>query len=99
MRQGQLRGLAVASAKRLSVAPYLPTMAEHGVAGVEISSWSELFVPAKTSREIIRTIHVDTISEQAVGERLEQGGVVVIGSTPASFLSYKIAKWDSHQRG
>jgi hypothetical protein len=48
----------------------------------------------QTSREIIRTIHVDTISEQAVGERPETGDVAVIGSTPdelASFLSYKIA--------
>jgi tripartite-type tricarboxylate transporter receptor subunit TctC len=36
-RQGQLRGLAVASARRLEVAPDLPTMAEAGVAGVEVS--------------------------------------------------------------
>src|SRR5262249_61546096 len=54
VRQGQLRGLAVASAKRLSVAPDLPTMTEAGVAGVEVSSWSAFFVPARTPGDIVR---------------------------------------------
>jgi len=99
VRQGQLRGLAVASTKRLTVAPDLPTMAEAGVAGVEVSSWAAFFVPAQTSRDIIRKIHADTVpalAEPAVKGRLEQGGVVVIGSTPAelgSFLASEMDKW------
>jgi tripartite-type tricarboxylate transporter receptor subunit TctC len=99
VRQGQLRGLAVASAKRLSVAPDLPTMAEGGVAGAEVSSWSAFFVSAKTPPELIRKIHADTVAalaEPAVREKLEQGGVVVIGSTPeelASFLRSEMDKW------
>src|SRR5262249_35943396 len=83
LRQGQLRALALASAKRLSVAPDLPTMAEAGVAGVEVSSWSAFFVPAKTPGDIIRKIHdatVAALAEPAVREKLEAGGVVVIGS-------------------
>jgi tripartite-type tricarboxylate transporter receptor subunit TctC len=99
VQQGQLRGLAVASAKRLPVAPDLPTMAEAGVAGVEVSSWAAFFVPAKTSRDIIRKIHGDTVAalaEPAVRGKLEQGGVAVIGSTPAeldSFLASEMDKW------
>ena len=99
VRQGQLRALAVASAKRLSVAPDLPTMAEAGVAGVEVSSWSAFFVPAKTSRDIIRKIHADTVAalaEPAVRDKLEAGGVVVVGSTPdelAAFLGSEMDKW------
>jgi tripartite-type tricarboxylate transporter receptor subunit TctC len=99
VRQGQLRALAVATAERLSVAPDLPTMAEAGVAGVEVSSWSAFFVPAKTPREIIRKIHADTLAALAqpvIRERLEQGGVVVIGSAPdelASFLGSEMDKW------
>jgi tripartite-type tricarboxylate transporter receptor subunit TctC len=98
-RQGQLRALAVASAKRLEVAPDLPTMAEAGVSGVEVSSWSAFFVPAKTPRDIIRKIHDDTVAalaEPAVREKLEQSGVVMIGSTPdelASFLGSEMDKW------
>src|SRR5262245_65596579 len=60
VRQGQLRALAVASAKRLSVAPDLPTMAEAGVAGVEVSSWSAFFVSARTPGDLIRKIYDDT---------------------------------------
>ena len=99
VRQGQLRGLAVASAKRLSVAPDLPTMTEAGVAGVEVSSWSAFFVPAKTPGDIIRKIHTDTVAalaEPAVRGKLEAGGVEVIGSTPdelAAFLGSEMDKW------
>jgi len=99
VRQGQLRALAVATAKRLEVAPDLPTMAEAGVAGVEVSSWSAFFVPAKTPQVIIGKIHDDTVAvlaEPAVRGKLEQVGVVVIGSTPdelAAFLSAEMDKW------
>jgi len=60
-------------------------MAEAGVAGVEVSSWSGFFVPAGTPQQIIRKIHADTVAalaEPAVREKLEQGGDLVIGSTP-----------------
>src|SRR6266852_5960596 len=99
VRQGQLRALAVASAKRLSVAPDLPTMAEAGVAGVEVSSWGAFLVPARTPQKIIRKIHTDTVAalaEPAVRKKLEQGGVVVIGSPPdelATFLSSEMDRW------
>jgi tripartite-type tricarboxylate transporter receptor subunit TctC len=74
-------------------------MAEAGVAGVEVSSWSAFFVPAKTPGDIIRKIHDDTVAalaEPEVRRKLEQGGVVVIGSTPdelASFLRSELDKW------
>ncbi len=99
VRQGQLRALAVTTAKRLAVAPELPTMAEAGVAGVEVSAWSAFLVPARTPREIIRKIHSDTVAAldgPLVKEKLEAGGVAVIGSTSdelASFLSSELARW------
>ena len=89
----------MASAKRLAVAPDLPTMTEAGVAGVEVSSWSAFFVPAKTSGDIVRKIHADTVAvlaEPAVRGKLEAGGVAVIGSTPdelAAFLGSEMDKW------
>jgi tripartite-type tricarboxylate transporter receptor subunit TctC len=99
VRQGQLRALAVTTAKRLSVAPDLPTMAEAGVAGMEVSSWAGFLVPAKTPQEIIGKIHADTVAalaEPAVREKLEAGGVMVVGSTPdelASFLRSELDRW------
>ena len=85
VQSGKLRGLAVATATRLEVAPDLPTMAEAGVPGVEVSSWAGLMVPAKTPRDIIAKLHADTlaaIADPAVKANMEKGGIVLVGSTP-----------------
>jgi tripartite-type tricarboxylate transporter receptor subunit TctC len=99
VRQGQLRALAVTTAQRVSVAPDVPTMAEAGVAGVEVSSWGAFLVPARTPRDVIGKIHADTVAVLAQAEvraKLEQGGVVVVGSTPeelGAFIAAEMDKW------
>ena len=99
VRQGQLRALAVTTAERLAVAPELPTMAEAGVAGVEVASWSAFLVPARTPRELIEKIHAATVkalAEPSVKQKLEAGGAVIEGSTPeelAAFLAAELDKW------
>jgi len=99
VRQGQLRGLAVTTSERLEVAPDIPTMAEAGVAGVEVSSWAGFFVPAKTPTDVIAKIHDDTVlalAQPVVRAKLEQNGVLLIGSAPeelAAFLLSEMAKW------
>jgi tripartite-type tricarboxylate transporter receptor subunit TctC len=101
MRSGQLRGLAVTGAKRDPVAPELPTMAEAGVPGYEVSSWHGLFVPVKTPSEIVRKISVDTIAALAdpvVKSKLEQAGYMVVGSSPdelQTLLKSEIDKWSA----
>ena len=101
MRSGQLRGLAVTSAKRDPVAPDLPTMAEAGVPGYEVSSWHGLFVPAKTPSEIVRKMSVDTIAALAdpvVKDKLQQAGYMVVGSSPdelQTLLKAEIDKWSA----
>ncbi len=99
IRQGQIRALAVVTAERLAVAPELPTMAEAGVPGVVVASWSAFLVPARTPREVIEKIRADTVralAEPAVKQKLEAGGVVIKGSTPeqaAAFLAGELEKW------
>jgi tripartite-type tricarboxylate transporter receptor subunit TctC len=99
VRQGQIRALAVITAERLAVAPELPTMAEAGVPGVVVASWSAFLVPAKTPREAIDKIRADTVKALAVPsvkQKLEAGGVVIKGSTPAelaAFLDAELEKW------
>jgi len=101
MRSGQLRGLAVTSAKRDPVAPELPTMAEAGVPGYEVTSWHGLFVPARTPPEIVRKISVDTIAalgDPMVKSKLEQAGYMVVGSSPdelQTLLKSEIDKWSA----
>jgi tripartite-type tricarboxylate transporter receptor subunit TctC len=99
MRSGQVRGLAVTGAKRDPAAPELPTMAEAGVPGYEVSSWHGLFVPAKTPPEIVRKMGVDTVAALAdpvVKGKLEQAGYMVVGSSPGelqTLLKSEIDKW------
>jgi tripartite-type tricarboxylate transporter receptor subunit TctC len=96
---GKLRGLAVTTAKRTPAAPELPPIAEVGVPGFDVSSWYALFAPAKTAPEVIRKIRADVaaaLADPITKERLEQLGVVVVGSTPAelgAFLRAEMDKW------
>src|SRR5215211_3341070 len=97
--QGEkLRGLAVTTAKR-TAAIDLPTIAESGVPGFDVSSWYAIFAPAKTPPEIIKKMHADIVaglSDPGIKQRLEQLGVVVLGSTPqelAAHLKSEMDKW------
>jgi tripartite-type tricarboxylate transporter receptor subunit TctC len=96
---GKLRGLAVTTAKRSLAIPQLPPIAEAGVPGFDVSSWYGFFAPAKTPPEIVRKMHADTVAALAdptTKSRLEQLGVVVVGSTPAELAAYlksEIDKW------
>jgi tripartite-type tricarboxylate transporter receptor subunit TctC len=85
-RAGQVRGLAVTTAKRFPTALEFPTVAEAGVPGFDVTSWYAFFVPVKTPPEIVAKLHADTVAvlaEPAIKERLAQTGVLVTGSTPA----------------
>ena len=79
----------------------MPTMAEAGVPGYEVTSWHGLFVPARTPPEIVRKISVDTIAALAdpvVKSKLEQAGYMVVGSSPdelQTVLKSEIDKWSA----
>jgi len=99
MQQGQLRALAVTSAKRTPAAPDLPTLSEAALPGFDVSGWYAVFVPAKTAPAIVRKMHADIVSvlaEPAIKARLQELGLFVIGSTPdelGAFLKSEMDKW------
>jgi tripartite-type tricarboxylate transporter receptor subunit TctC len=99
VRAGQMRGLAVTTAKRVPAAADFPTFAEAGLPGFEVTGWFGFFVPAKTPPEIVARIHADTntaLADPALRGRLENLGIVVVGSTPAelaAFLKAEMDKW------
>src|SRR5215831_1364313 len=99
VRSGQLRALGVTTAKRVAAAPEIPTIAESGVPGYDMSSWFAFFVPAKTPTEIIRKMHADTVAvlaEPQVRAKLDALGVVVVGSTPeelGAHLKTEMERW------
>jgi tripartite-type tricarboxylate transporter receptor subunit TctC len=99
VKSGAARGLAVTAAKRVPAAPDLPTIAEAGVPGFDVSTWFAFFVPAKTPPAVIDKINADvvaTLGHPMVKERLEQFGATLVGSTPqelAAFLRSEMDKW------
>jgi len=94
-----LRGLAVTSAARSPFAAELPTIAESGLPGFDVSTWYALFVPARTPKEIVRKIHDDTataLADPSVQQRFAEMGAVVVTSTPGelgAYLKREIDKW------
>ena len=99
VQAGRLRALAVSSATRFSANPEIPTVAESGVAGFDVSSWYGLLAPIKTPPAIVQKINADAVKamrEPEVRKRLEALGLEVIGSTQqefADFIKAEMAKW------
>ena len=99
IRGGQVRGLGVTTAQRSKLAPELPTVAESGVPDFDVTGWFAFFVPARTRPAIVEKIHIDTVtalSNPAVKSKLENIGMVAIGSTPeelAALLETEMNKW------
>jgi tripartite-type tricarboxylate transporter receptor subunit TctC len=99
VKGGSLRGLAVTTKERVAVVPEIPTIAESGVPGFDVFSWFGFFVPAKTSKDVIAKINVDTnaaLVHASVKSRFEELGANPKGSTPAelaAFLKSEMDKW------
>jgi tripartite-type tricarboxylate transporter receptor subunit TctC len=100
-RSGQVRVLASTGPKRDAAAPDVPTIAEAGVPGYEVTAWQALFVPAKTPPAIVRKISADTntaLTDPAIRDKLAKTGYVAEGSSPeelAALLKSEIAKWSA----
>ena len=60
-KNGNLRALAVTTAKRSSIAPDVPTLAESGLAGYEVGSWQGVFAPAGTPPEIVKRLNAEMV--------------------------------------
>ena len=99
IQSGKLRALAVTTAKRSRSLPNVPTMAEAGVTGYDVSPWFAVFAPAGTPAPIIAKLNkllIDTMKQPDVAERLDAIGAEPVGSTPealASHLARESAMW------
>jgi tripartite-type tricarboxylate transporter receptor subunit TctC len=99
VRAGAVRALAVTTRERVPVVPDLPTIAEAGVPGFDVSSWFGFFVPVRTPEEIIAKLNADTnaaLAHSSVKPRFDDLGATPRGTTPgqlAAFLKSEIDKW------
>ena len=99
VKAGTVKGLAISTAQRSKLAPELPTMAEAGVPGYDLSAWSAAFVPAKTPKPIVEKLHAaftEALSDKAIQEQFYAAGSEPESSTPEelkAFVISEIRKW------
>jgi tripartite-type tricarboxylate transporter receptor subunit TctC len=99
-RDGKIRAIATTGLKRTPAAPDIPTVAEAGVPGYEVTTFYGMSAPAKTPRAIIDRLHADTIralNSPEVRQRLQDLGADPVGNMPEQytvFMKSEIAKWD-----
>ena len=99
VRAGKLRPLAVTSPKRSPILPDVPTVAEAGVPGYGVTSWTLIAAPAGTPQDVVLSLNkiFQTILEMpAVRTRLQEQGAMIIGGTPEEarkFLSSEVRIW------
>ncbi len=96
---GKLRALAVSSPKRSQIAPDVPTFMESGLPGFEVSTWSGVFAPTGTPKEIVSRLNneiVKILKMPDMRESLLRQGSEPVGNTTEEFAAYikaEIAKW------
>lgn len=89
-RAGKLRTLAVTSAKRSTLAPELPTVAESGFPGYEIGSWFAIFAPAGTPRAVVNKLHyaiANALASAEVKQQLAAQGGELLGGGPEALVA------------
>ena len=99
IKSGQLKPIAVSSAKRSATLPDVPTVSESGIPGFEAVSWVGVLAPAGTPKPILDKIHQDLLTVLAmpdVKERLATTGAELSSGTPADFEAFirnETTKW------
>ena len=68
LKDGKVRALGVSSASRLPIAPDIPTLAEAGVPGFDLTSWQMIVAPAGTPKEIVDKLHEEVKAVLALPE-------------------------------
>jgi tripartite-type tricarboxylate transporter receptor subunit TctC len=99
IKAGTLRALAVGSERRFASLPDIPTVAESGVPGFNVASWTGMSVPAGTPRAIVERLSREAVAAAdapEVRQPLLEMGIEARGSTPDETrkrMSTEIAKW------
>jgi tripartite-type tricarboxylate transporter receptor subunit TctC len=99
VKAGSLRAIAVTTEQRLPYLPDVPTIAESGFPGYEISSWQGVFAPGGTPRDVVGKINGEVVRLLSVPEvraRISLEGADPVGSSPDAFaerVKSEIAKW------
>ena len=99
VRSGKLKALGVSSAKRNAAMPDVPTIAEAGVPGFEVSNWWGILAPVGTPQPVLERLYKEInviLDSPETRKRFELEGAEVIRMQPAemtSFVAKETEKW------
>jgi tripartite-type tricarboxylate transporter receptor subunit TctC len=88
VRGGKLHSLGVTTPQRSPIAPELPTIAESGLPGYEVSTWFGIFVPSATPRAVVSQLNqalAQIVKSPLMQDRLAKDGLTAVASTPEEF--------------
>jgi tripartite-type tricarboxylate transporter receptor subunit TctC len=88
VRAGKLHSLGVTTPRRSPIAPELPTIAEGGLPGYEVSTWFGIFVPGGTPRAVVNQLNqalAQIVKSSLMRERLAKDGLTGVASAPEEF--------------
>ncbi|MDH4150073.1 MAG: tripartite tricarboxylate transporter substrate binding protein [Betaproteobacteria bacterium] len=91
IRDKKLVALGVLGAKRAAALPDVPTIAEQGVKGYELTNWFGLVVPAATPKDLIARVHGDftrVLQEKEIREKIAGMGADVVANSPEDFAKF-----------
>ena len=91
IQAGKLRALGVTTPERTPIAPEIPSIAESGLKGFDMTNWYGLMVPAGTPREAIVKLNAEVTRILQLPElkaQLAKGGMTMVASTPEQFREF-----------
>jgi tripartite-type tricarboxylate transporter receptor subunit TctC len=91
IQAGKLRALGVTTPERTPIAPEIPSIAESGLKGFDMTNWYGLMVPAGTPREVIGKLNAEVtriLRLPELKEQLAKGGMTMVASTPEQFREF-----------
>jgi tripartite-type tricarboxylate transporter receptor subunit TctC len=100
-KAGKLRPLAVSTPRRSTSLPDVPTVAESGYPGFDVSLWLGFFAPAKTPAAILNRLHTELVAiakSAEMKEQFERNGAEAVTTTPAEFAKLIKAETDKYAK-
>jgi tripartite-type tricarboxylate transporter receptor subunit TctC len=99
IKAAKVRAIAVTSARRSPFLPELPTVAESGIAGYDVTSWNGMLAPAGTPLDVVKRLNTEynrIITDSEMVKRMIANGYEPVGGPPEKFgehIRAEIAKW------
>ena len=101
LKAGKLKAFAVTTARRSAFAPELPTMAEAGVPGFDISTWYGILAPANTPPDIVKKLNAEIVrilASDDMRDKLKAQGAESSPTSPEEFAAFIRAEWTKYAK-